>query len=33
MPLPDECTIYPGHGAGSGCGKAIGSGSSCSVGR
>lgn len=31
--LPDEVIIFPGHGAGSACGKQIGSGTSCIVGR
>jgi len=32
MKLPDGCIIYPGHGAGSACGKSIGSGVRCSMG-
>lgn len=33
MTLHDDVTIYPGHGAGSGCGKAIGAGNSCTIGK
>lgn len=32
MKLPDQTIVYPGHGAGSGCGKNICSGSSCTIG-
>jgi glyoxylase-like metal-dependent hydrolase (beta-lactamase superfamily II) len=32
MTLPDDCIVYPGHGAGSACGKKIGTGSSCTIG-
>ena len=32
LPLPDDVIIYPGHGAGSACGKSIGKGHSCLVG-
>jgi hydroxyacylglutathione hydrolase len=31
--LPDDVIIFPGHGAGSACGKQIGAGTSCIVGR
>jgi glyoxylase-like metal-dependent hydrolase (beta-lactamase superfamily II) len=30
--LPDELRIYPGHGSGSSCGKAIGAGNFCTLG-
>ena len=33
MTLPDEVVIFPGHGAGSSCGKKIQSGSWCTIGR
>ncbi|KAM3136551.1 hypothetical protein pb186bvf_011354 [Paramecium bursaria] len=32
LPLPNDTIIYPGHGAGSACGKNISKGSSCTVG-
>ena len=32
MPLPDDVIVYPGHGAGSSCGKKISDGFSCTVG-
>ena len=32
MTLPDETIIYPGHGAGSACGKSIGAGMFCTMG-
>lgn len=32
MKLPDDCIVYPGHGAGSSCGKSISSGNSCTIG-
>lgn len=32
MTLSDDVVIYPGHGAGSACGKNIGSGHSCTIG-
>lgn len=31
MTLPDDCIIYPGHGAGSSCGKSISAGVSCTI--
>jgi hydroxyacylglutathione hydrolase len=33
MPLPDETIVFPGHGAGSACGKNIGSGTFCTLGK
>ena len=30
--LPDETLVYPAHGAGSACGKAIGAGKFCTIG-
>lgn len=33
MKYSDDVIVYPGHGAGSSCGKAIGAGKSCSIGR
>lgn len=32
MKLPDDCIVYPGHGAGSACGKSISAGNSCTIG-
>ncbi len=32
LTLPDSTTIFPGHGAGSACGKNISKGYSCSIG-
>lgn len=32
MPLPNDVIIFPGHGAGSSCGKNISSGYSCTMG-
>jgi len=31
--LPEECTVLPGHGAGSACGKKISAGDKCDIGR
>lgn len=31
MKLDDEVIVYPGHGAGSACGKSIGAGHFCSI--
>jgi glyoxylase-like metal-dependent hydrolase (beta-lactamase superfamily II)/rhodanese-related sulfurtransferase len=33
LPLPDETILYPGHGAGSACGKSLGKETSCTIGR
>jgi len=33
MKYSDEVVIYPGHGAGSSCGKSIGAGKSCTIGK
>jgi glyoxylase-like metal-dependent hydrolase (beta-lactamase superfamily II) len=33
MKYPDECLVFPGHGAGSACGKSIGSGNYCTIGK
>jgi len=33
MTLPDETILYPGHGAGSSCGKNLSSATSCSIGK
>lgn len=33
MTLPDETILYPGHGAGSSCGKNLSSDTSCSIGK
>ncbi len=33
LPLPDETILYPGHGAGSSCGKSLGSETSSTIGR
>lgn len=33
MTLSDDVIVYPGHGAGSSCGKAIGAGSHCTIGK
>lgn len=33
IPLADDIVLFPGHGAGSSCGKAIGAGSSCTIGK
>lgn len=32
MKLPDDCILFPTHGAGSSCGKSIGAGSSSTIG-
>lgn len=32
MKLNDDVIVFPGHGAGSSCGKAIGTGKSCTIG-
>lgn len=32
MPLPDDVIVYPGHGAGSPCGKKIATGTSDTLG-
>lgn len=32
MTLKDDVIVYPGHGAGSSCGKAIGAGKFCTIG-
>lgn len=31
--LPDDCEVFPGHGAGSACGRAMSSALSCTIGR
>lgn len=33
MSLPDETVLYPGHGAGSSCGKSLSSNTSCTIGQ
>jgi len=33
MKLPDDCILYPAHGAGSSCGKSISAGISCTIGK
>lgn len=33
MTLPDACEVFPGHGAGSACGRAMSSALSCTIGR
>ena len=33
MTLPEDCLVYPGHGAGSPCGKKISSGTYCTMGK
>lgn len=32
MKLADDVILYPGHGAGSACGKSIGTGTFCTIG-
>lgn len=32
MKLADDVILYPGHGAGSSCGKSIGAGTFCTIG-
>lgn len=31
--LSDDCLVFPGHGAGSACGKKISSGNYCTIGK
>lgn len=33
LPLPDDIIVFPGHGAGSSCGKNISQGYSCTIGQ
>ena len=33
MKLEDDVIVYPGHGAGSACGKSIGKGHFCTIGK
>ena len=33
MTLPNDTIVFPGHGSGSSCGKAIGDGNLCTIGK